>query len=161
MQDLNKEIVKVFGNRLRVRVSGICIQENKILLVKHHSLGIKGTFWSPPGGGTVFGELAKESLVREFLEETGLHIEVVKFLFIYEYLDKPLHAIELFFEVKIMGGELMKGNDPELVEDMQIIQEVGFADLDIIKRDPDLYHPIFSRINILYDLLKISGYHSE
>lgn len=100
MEDINNEIVSSFGNKLRIRVCGICIEENKILLVRHHSIGQSGILWAPPGGGMVYGETSEAALVREFVEETGLDIQVEHFLCVNEYLTPPLHAIELFFMVK-------------------------------------------------------------
>lgn len=36
--------------------------------------------WQLPGGGLEFGEKTKEALHREILEETGMHIEIIKLL---------------------------------------------------------------------------------
>jgi 8-oxo-dGTP diphosphatase len=107
-------IVETYGNKVRVRVCGICIEDDKLLMVKHLGLGERGIFWCPPGGGLTFQESVSECLVREFLEETGLKISVERFLFAGELLAPPLHAIELFFEVQVMSGNLQQGHDPEL-----------------------------------------------
>jgi 8-oxo-dGTP diphosphatase len=97
---MSKEsIIRNFGNRLRLRVCGLCIQDDKVLLVKHKSLGEKGYLWAPPGGGVNYGESVEEALKREFLEETGLEINISRFLFVSEYLDVPLHALELLFKL--------------------------------------------------------------
>lgn len=155
MSSIQDEIVQVFGNKLRVRVSGICIEDQKVLLVKHHSIGEKGIFWSPPGGGVNFGESCEDSLKREFLEETHLEIEIQDFLFVHEFLNPPLHAIELFFKVKRIKGELLTGSDPEMAKNRQIIHEVKFFSLDEIrKEDPDLFHGIFSTIEDLNSLFE-------
>jgi len=68
-------------------------------MASHHSLGESGILWAPPGGGMDFGQSVEENLTREFREETGLKVEVKRFLFINEFLAVPLHAVELFFEV--------------------------------------------------------------
>jgi 8-oxo-dGTP diphosphatase len=156
---MESEIIKIFGNRLRVRVCGICIEDQRILLVKHHALGPKGVFWSPPGGGLEFGESAEESLKREFLEETGLQTEVVRFLFTHEFLEEPLHAIELFFEVRKTGGRLKTGTDPEMKGGNQIIQEVKFvsqAELKIF--EPSTLHNIFRLVDEPMKVLNLEGY---
>ncbi|MFN6944364.1 MAG: NUDIX domain-containing protein [Cytophagaceae bacterium] len=159
MEKLTKEIEKVFGNKLRVRVSGICSIDDEILLVNHHSLGEMGTLWAPPGGGIDFGESAEDTLIREFKEETGLNIEVTRFLFIHEFIQMPLHAIELFFEVKIVDGKLQKGLDPEMKKELQIINEVRFLEYTSIKnQDPKLYHNILNHCITLTDLLNTRGY---
>lgn len=134
---MEKKIIKKFGNQLRVRVSGVLVEDNRILLVKHKSLGAQGILWAPPGGGMQFGRSASENLIREFEEETGLKIKIRQFLFTHEFLNPPLHAIELFFEVERVGGMLRTGSDPEMGEDEQIIEKVAFVhfhDLDQMER---------------------------
>ena len=127
--EIQSEIKKTYGEKLRVRVCGICIKADEILLVKHKHLNQSGTLWAPPGGGMEYGESAKRALVREFKEETGLDINVKDFLFVHEYLDEPLHGIELFFTVEITGGELELGKDPEFNHTTQLLSDVSFQNL--------------------------------
>lgn len=159
---IKEEIIKVFGNQLRVRVCGICLDHGKLLLVKHYSLSNEGVFWSPPGGGMVFGESAEASLKREFLEETGLEIEVRNFLFVHEYLDPPLHAIELFFEVRATGGELVTGKDPEMAEDKQIIHEVKYFSMPQLHDLPPLtVHNLLRGLPDFNALFRLKGYYKQ
>lgn len=158
MMNINEEIINKFGNHLRLRPSGIVVSGNAVLLIKHSSLNAAGTFWSPPGGGLEFGESITSCLEREFLEETHLKITVGKFLCVYEYLQNPLHAVELFFHCHIVEGAIKLGHDPELRSDLQIIQELKFMDFDTIKSlEPDLIHPIFHRISSISQLLEPRG----
>jgi 8-oxo-dGTP diphosphatase len=141
-------------------VCGVYIEDNKILLVNHKGLTNTGNFWAPPGGGMHFGESATENLEREFLEETGLKIKVGKFLFINEYISKPLHAIEIFFQVQRLSGILAHGNDPELGE--QIIKEVKFKSLPQIKSySTHEVHSLFYNCHSLQDILQMNGYICE
>ncbi len=124
----NSDSIKdLYGGKIRVRACGILIKDNKLVLVKHNEIGKNGFLWIPPGGGVEFGETATEGLRREFLEETGLEVEVQNLIFINELIDDPLHAIELFFLVNHLGGQLMTGKDPELGDGEQIISEVKFV----------------------------------
>lgn len=159
-QDQQKEEIRQkFGNRLRLRVSGICIQDEKVLMIKHQSIGQGDYLWAPPGGGMNFGENARQTLIREFLEETGLEIEVGQFLFVNEFLDPPLHAIELFFEVKVIGGNLKKGKDPEMSADHQIIEKVAFLGIeDIQKENFRQIHGVFRNIENISFILEKRGY---
>ena len=160
MEDIKNEIVSSFGNKLRIRVCGICIEENKILLVRHHSIGQSGIFWAPPGGGMFFGESAEAALHREFIEETGLDIEVEVFLCVNEYLTLPLHAIELFFKVKIIGGTLQTGTDPELHPNKQIITDIEWITLEQLKKIPNnSLHSLLHSIQSFEELKYLSGYH--
>ncbi len=153
MGGIHDKIIHQFGNRLRTRVSGICIEDDKILLVKHNALGPDGILWAPPGGGMHFGTTAEANLIREFKEETGLIIRVEEFLFVHEFLSKPLHAIELFFRVKRIGGALKTGTDPEMHPNKQIIAEVKFYPFEEIHANsPSIFHNI---LNIYDDLSKL------
>ena len=156
---MEKKIIEKFGNKLRVRVCGILIENERILLVKHKSIGQNGILWAPPGGGMQFNENAEDNLKREFEEETGLKILVDRFLFTHEFLQPPLHAVELFFEVSRSQGELKKGIDPEMNIDEQIITDVSFLNFDQIKSiESNSLHYILRIIGNLNDLLKIEGY---
>jgi 8-oxo-dGTP diphosphatase len=139
------EIHQRFGHQLRLRVSGICLKGDSILLVKHTALGKDNFLWTPPGGGLSFEETVHEALKREFIEETGLTIETKELLFVNEYFEHPLHAIELFFKVEITGGELMTGIDPEMTPNLQIIQEVRFVPFaEIINSKLSQFHSLFA-----------------
>ena len=83
-----KEIAATFGNQIRVRVCGILINQEGILLVNHSGLNESGDWWTPPGGGLIFGESLEEALIREFKEETGLVISVAEQLFIAPEMDE-------------------------------------------------------------------------
>lgn len=131
MEQLTTEIEKAFGNKLRLRVCGILTKGEAVLLAKHKNLG--GEFlWSPPGGGVDFGESVYDALKREFEEETGLSVGIGEMLFVHEYLDPPLHAIELFFRVTLLEGNLSIGIDPEMPNDAQIIEDMQYLDFDYI-----------------------------
>ena len=123
----------LYGNRIRVRVCGICTENDRILMIGHQAILGENTFWSPPGGGAEIGETAPETLKREFLEETGLQIEVGRMLLMNEFVVLPLHGIELFFEVKSVSGTITLGHDPEMKADQQLIQKLAWLSLDEIK----------------------------
>ncbi len=154
-----EEVENLYGNRVRVRVCGICLEENRILLINHKGVGEKESLWAPPGGGTNFGESAEETLIREYKEETGLDILVKEFLFVNEYLSLPLHSIELFFYVEIIGGKMAKGSDPEMKADRQIIQELRYWDFNqIAKEDPLYFHSVLRDRQSSDEILTMSGY---
>ena len=152
---MDSEIAKIYGNQLRVRVCGLCRQGDRLLLVNHHSVA-KKDFWAPPGGGMAFGDSIADTLRREFLEETNLAIEVGPFAFGCEYLNPPLHAVELFFEVTVKGGQLKRGYDPEL----QIIQDAAFlSPSEIVSLPPDHLHGIFQHYHQAEQLRNLKGFY--
>ena len=151
---MNPEIAEIYGNRVRLRVMGLCWQGKSLLMVRH-KMG-NGDLWAPPGGGLEFGELLEDALKREFLEETGLIITVGKFLFGCEFLQQPLHAVELFFEADWVSGKLKTGNDPEL----QIIQTAQFLSPEEIRSVPiDSMHGIFRKYEDTERLRHLTGFY--
>ncbi len=159
MTDKTNEVFKAFGNKMRVRVSGICIKENKVLLVNHQGVNAENEFWAPPGGGLEFGSSAHANLIREFKEETGLNIKIEEFLCVNEYIGTPLHAVELFFKVSIIDGQLTVGSEPELMEKFEVIKNVEFKDWDWIdKHKGDRLHNLLNKAKNITDLLSFSGY---
>jgi ADP-ribose pyrophosphatase YjhB (NUDIX family) len=106
-----------------------------------------------------YREAAEECLVREMREETGLETEAGKLLFVHEYIGEPLHAVELFFEARITGGELITGRDPELGDNEQIICRSEFMNEEQISRIPlKMRHEILKKHMAPKDILDLRGY---
>ncbi len=154
-----QEVLKLYGNRLRLRVCGLYRQDDCLLMVRHRGVGPTDTFWCPPGGGMAFGETAPHALIREYAEETGLVVGVDELLFVNEFMQPPLHALELFFAVQHMGGSLRQGTDPEMGPNGQIIEEVRMMPFADIKRcPPETVHALFRQCNSLDDVFRLRGY---
>jgi len=66
-----------------VGVGGVVIQDGKALLIRRGSEPLKGE-WSIPGGMLEVGETLKEGVKRELLEETGLHVQVLDLIEVFE-----------------------------------------------------------------------------
>lgn len=159
MDEGKNELIGLYGSKLRMRVCGICIEDGQILMIRHRFVGNENIFWSPPGGGMQFGESALETLKREFLEETGLIVEAGKMLFVNEFIQPPLHAVELFFKIKTFSGSIIKGLDPEFSEKNQLIQEVRFMLMEEIKQLPANHvHSLFKNCDTIEDVLALRGY---
>lgn len=155
---ISKEIESKFGHQLRSRVNGVLIENEKILMVKH-LMGNGREFWSTPGGGMIFGKSAIDNLKREFLEETGLIIEVSNYLFVHEFLDPPLHAMEHFFEVNRIEGIAVLGKDPELSSTNQILADIRWMSLEELHSlQKNSLHRIFWGIKSLSELVLCKGY---
>ncbi len=156
---MDQEVVLAFGNRIRIRVCGIGIRDDTMLLVNHRGVGPSDDLWIPPGGGVQLGESLPIALSREVREETGLEIEVGELLFVNEYIGLPLHAVELFFRMALIGGSLKRGTDPEVKE--QLIREVAFLSFSSINSiEAEKKHNLFKHCRSVEELLQMQGYYS-
>jgi len=151
-----KSAKTIFGGKIRCRVSGLCFKGEKILLVKHNIDG--NELYSPPGGAVEFGEPMHMALLREFKEETNLEIEIGDQIFISEYINPPLHAIEIFYKINTWRGKPCIGTDPEM-GDNKFILDVDFYSKEQIKgiANKNLHH-ILHNCNNPRELLAFSGF---
>ena len=109
--------------RPRIRVAGILIENDKILLIQHYKNNKK--YWLIPGGGNDWGETAKEALIREYKEETNMDIEVDEFLFFSEtiYPNKERHILNLFFRIhrNEKNDSIIKLGDEAVLTDLKFV----------------------------------------
>lgn len=118
-----------FGNRVRVRVCGLLVKADEILLAQIHSPVSESLIWTPPGGALEFGESIKSCLKREFKEETNLTVEVRQLIHVNELVRKPHHAVECYFEVRQVSGKEKLGKDPELSWDRQLLHDLQWISI--------------------------------
>lgn len=100
----------------RVRIALLMIEKDKILLVRHRK-GEK-TYWLLPGGGLEYGETISECAKREALEELSLEIALGDLLFANESIpsDKHRHVLNLYYQAKVIGGQIKLGDEEVLAE---------------------------------------------
>lgn len=155
---LEGDLKAIYGNRVRIRVCGLYLEDDHLLLIKHRHLGLNGHLWIPPGGQVEFGTSLEENLRREFLEETGLEVTVGEYLCTFEFVEPPLHAIELFFIIDSISGSMMTGFDPELSEREQIIEEVKMMPLnEVDSMDRSFLHGIFGQCSSAREVFDLQG----
>ena len=155
---MDKSATRIYGNKVRTRVCGLCWEGGKLLMVNHAGL-YRHDFWAPPGGGVEFGQPVSMNLAREFKEETGLKISVGEFQFACEFIQLPLHAIELFFAVTKIGGKLETGVDPEMGTEKQIIKRVRFLSVREIMELPARHrHGLFEVAETEEKIHDLRGY---
>lgn len=145
-----------YGNRVRLRSCGLYVKDNQLLMVRH-DLG-KGDFWSPPGGGVEVGETAVDCLRRELKEETGLFAEKCDFLFACEFIEEPLHAVELFFMISQVNGTLKTGKDLEPGAPAVILEARYLTWNEISSIRKTQLHGIFGLVNKPGEILDLRGY---
>jgi mutator protein MutT len=89
-------------------------EKGEILVATRAKQPAEGTF-DLPGGFIDLHETAENAVCREVLEETGLHIKSVEYLFsipnIYVYSDFEVHTVDMFFRCKADDFSRLTAND--------------------------------------------------
>lgn len=98
----------------RLSVYGVALaKKKKVLLVKGHT---SQKLWYP-GGGVNVGEPLEKTLIREFLEETGISIAVKKMLtlreefFYHNVWNKAFHSIRIYYLCNPLSMDLVDDKD--------------------------------------------------
>lgn len=91
--------------------------------------------WDLPGGKNEMGETLEETLLREILEETGLEVEITRFLpktitKVWEYPTHKQNTLVLCFCCKLMGGELHL-NDHK-ISDLKWVKREEFKNYEFL-----------------------------
>jgi len=81
----------------RIRVCGLLLRQEALLMVKIHPPTRNHPIWMPPGGRLHHGESLQQGAHREFLEETQLEVQVEHLVFVHQFLEAPFHALEFYF----------------------------------------------------------------
>jgi len=90
--------------------------DRRVLLIRRGQPPLLGE-WSLPGGVLECGETLREAVVREAREETGLVVETVEMLGVYERVIRGdegrvrYHYVLIDFLCRPLGGDLKAGSD--------------------------------------------------
>jgi len=100
-----------------VRVYGLLVEENKILIIREPFAGtIIDKF---PGGGLEYGEGLKDCLKREFLEELNLEVEVLEHFYTQDYFlasrfDENEQILMIYYKVRAIDISKLVVMDPDI-----------------------------------------------
>jgi ADP-ribose pyrophosphatase YjhB (NUDIX family) len=89
---------------------------DEVLLVARGNEPWKG-WWSLPGGVVETGELLRDAVCREMLEETGLRVEPLEAIEIFESIGPrtaggfQFHYVVVDYVCRVTGGALKAGDD--------------------------------------------------
>ena len=104
-----------FPKQPLVGVGGVVIHRNRVLLIRRGSEPLKGE-WSIPGGLLEVGEELAEAARRELREETGLEVEPLAVLEVFDRIFRAgrrvrYHFVIVDFVCRLRGGKLQHGSD--------------------------------------------------
>ena len=119
---------------------GILVEGGRVLLSGNRWYSGKPLVWTLPGGRAEDGEGVGEAVVREFLEETGLQVEVGELAFVVEARSAVSRRLFLTcaFNVSIVSGTPMVGADPAVEE----LRFVPIEELPLYVPSPSLGQPL-------------------
>ena len=100
-----------------VGVAAIVWQEGKILLGRRGKDSTYPGLWCIPCGYVEYDEDVHDAIIREFKEETGLHITLERVFTVQSNFHNPeSHTVGIWFIASVVGGKLCPGDDIDKVE---------------------------------------------
>lgn len=116
-------MAKEYPDRPVVGVGGVVIENGRALLIKRGTEPLLGQ-WSIPGGTLELGESLQQGVAREMLEETGLEVEVLDMIEVFDriFLDPAAptegdktrpkyHYVIVDYLCGRLAGEAQAGSD--------------------------------------------------
>jgi len=96
-------------------VGGVVVAEGRTLLIRRAKEPLRGR-WAIPGGTVELGETLTAALEREMLEETGLRVEPVEVLTVFDRIDREgedvrYHYVIVDYLCRLLAGEARAGSD--------------------------------------------------
>ncbi len=94
-------------------VKAVILKEDSFLVLKRSRQEIEGSYmnqkeaWDLPGGGVRFFESSPRGLLREISEETGLTVEIIKPLSIFDAIKSRLHLTIITYLCLYRHGDVM------------------------------------------------------
>ncbi len=100
---------------ISIGVGAVVFRGNDVLLVKRGKPPFKGQ-WSIPGGGLEYGECVKDAVIREVREETGVEIELIALLDVFDAIapdseQAAAHMVIIDYVAEWTAGEPAPGDD--------------------------------------------------
>ncbi len=127
---------------IRLGASAVIVRDNQLLLVEFDAEDV-GVHYNLPGGGVEDNELLEDAVRREVLEETCVHVNVGRVLFVFEYVPTQhrykygaRHGVNVIFECIVQDDS--EARLPDVPDKDQI--GVRWVPLNDLERIPLLPH---------------------
>lgn len=96
-------------------VGGVVIHEGRVLLVRRGKEPLRGR-WTVPGGTLELGETLEAAVVREVQEETGVRVEPVLLMAVFDRIERNgsdvvFHHVIVDYLCRYVGGAARAASD--------------------------------------------------
>jgi 8-oxo-dGTP diphosphatase len=128
--------MRMYRAKFRASVAAMVFDEQgRILLFKHTYRKFE---WGIPAGGLEYNEQPQDAIVREFYEETGMHIKVEKLLLAES--SKEDRNISLIFLCKIISGSFRESSEISEMKyfDVNDLPFMLFAEKELIRQTSEI-----------------------
>jgi 8-oxo-dGTP diphosphatase len=146
-------MAREYPDRPVVGVGGVVIENGRTLLIKRGSEPLLGQ-WSIPGGTLELGESLQQGVARELLEETGLEVQVLDMIEVFDriFLDPATpnagdrsrpkyHYVIVDYLCERLAGEAQAGSD---VTDIAYATEDELEDFHLTSTATRVLHRAFA-----------------
>lgn len=98
-----------------VGVGGVVVRDGRVLLIRRGKEPLYGR-WVVPGGTVELGEPLEQALVREMREETGMEVEPLELLTVFDRIQRDgarvvYHYVIVDYLCRWRSGEARAGSD--------------------------------------------------
>ncbi len=143
-----------FPNAPVVGVGAVVIDKDLVLLVRRGREPLKGQ-WSLPGGALELGERLEQGIVREVKEETGLTVEPMEIIEVFDHITREgdtarvrFHYVLVDYRCRVTSGNLCAASD---------VTEARWVTREELDRNDDLAILPFTRSVIEKGFLAAKG----
>ncbi len=116
-------------------VDGVLITDGRLLTVIRGNPPFLGMH-ALPGGHVELGETTEAAMLREFLEETGLRVQVERLVGVYSdpTRDPRGHTVSVAYSLRRTAGEMKAGSDAARLDlvDPRRLPEMAFDHASIV-----------------------------
>lgn len=124
---------------------GFIKRQNQVLVTEAYDEVKHLQFYRPAGGGIEMGETSQEALIREYQEEFGIKVTIVKFLGVLEniftYLGKLGHEIVFVYEIRMEDESLYHQENFAGRDDEGHIINMKWKDLEDFETRKSILYP--------------------
>ena len=141
------------NKRFRYRVGCIIIEDGCVLMATNK----KANYYYSIGGGVHMGESAEDAVVREVFEETGVHYQIDRLVFVHEnfFVDTSnsaikgfeSHEVAFYFLMKPQGTKELPAHQSTCIDGDEFVEWIPIDKFHEYKAFPEFFAEKLPNIN--------------